>query len=274
MLNSNEKPLVSVLTTVYNREAYLRDTILSVLQSTYTHFEYIIVDDCSTDNSLAIAREMAATDSRIRVYANEKNLTDYPNRNKAASYAKGKYLKYVDSDDMLYPYGLEILVNRMEQFPKAAVGFSKFILPHMPAPIFLTPEESYRWAYFKGNNPFFSSASTAIIVREAFESCGGFSGLNQVGDYEFWLKLCRQHPLLILEPGTCWQRDTPGSEKYKDSQLEKDKMKFNLDLAALGLAEAPLTFAERHQAIKKVQVDYNRNKFRKRFGGLIRRLLP
>src|SRR5260370_37746092 len=95
-----EKPLVSVLMTAYNREKYIAQAIESVLASTYTNFELIIVDDRSTDYSVEIARGYERKDKRVRVHVNEKNLGDYPNRNKAASYAVGKYIRYLDSDDV------------------------------------------------------------------------------------------------------------------------------------------------------------------------------
>ena len=69
----------------------------------------IIVDDVSQDDTYSVAMRYAEQDSRISVYKNDTNLGDYPNRNMAASYAKGKYLKYLDADDKLYPYGLEII---------------------------------------------------------------------------------------------------------------------------------------------------------------------
>src|SRR4051812_47750099 len=92
-------PLVSVLMTSYNREKYIAQAIESVIASTYSNLELIIVDDCSKDSTVSIARSYAENDKRVKVYVNEKNLGDYPNRNKAASYATGKYLKYVDADD-------------------------------------------------------------------------------------------------------------------------------------------------------------------------------
>ena len=67
---------------------------------------------------LAIAKSYEQKDARIKVYVNDKNLGDYPNRNKAASYAKGKYIKYLDADDLIYPHGLEVMVHTMEQFPR------------------------------------------------------------------------------------------------------------------------------------------------------------
>jgi glycosyltransferase involved in cell wall biosynthesis len=113
------QPLVSVLTTAYNRQEFVAEAIESVLSSTYKNWELIIVDDCSKDNTVAIAKGYARKDDRIKVNINEKNLGDYPNRNKAASYATGKYLKYLDSDDVLYREGLSKMVDFMERFPKA-----------------------------------------------------------------------------------------------------------------------------------------------------------
>ena len=118
-------PIVSILTTVYNREKYLAACIDSVLASSYQDWELIIVDDVSTDTSVAIAKSYEQKDARIKVYVNAKNLGDYPNRNKAASYAKGKYLKYLDADDVIYPHGLEVMVHTMEQFPEAGLGISQ-----------------------------------------------------------------------------------------------------------------------------------------------------
>ena len=93
----SRKPKVSVLTTCFNREKYLTACIDSVLASSYHDWELIIVDDVSTDTSVAIAKSYEKKDARIKVYVNAQNLGDYPNRNKAASYAKGKYIKYLDA---------------------------------------------------------------------------------------------------------------------------------------------------------------------------------
>src|ERR1017187_1015293 len=123
-MNSPDSPLVSVLMTAYNREKYIGEAIESVLASSYADFELIIVDDCSTDSTVAIARSYEARDKRIKVFVNEKNLGDYVNRNEAAKFGSGKYLKYVDSDDLIYPYGLDVMVKAMEQFPDAALGIT------------------------------------------------------------------------------------------------------------------------------------------------------
>ena len=94
-------PLVSVLMTAYNREAFIADAIASVLAQKFADFELVVVDDASRDRTVEIANDLAARDRRIRVYVNERNLGAYPNRNYAATLARGSLIKYHDSDDLI-----------------------------------------------------------------------------------------------------------------------------------------------------------------------------
>src|SRR5262249_14421824 len=99
-------PIVSVLMTAYNRASFIAPAIESVLAQTFADFELVIVDDCSTDDTPDIARRYARLDSRVRVLINERNLGDYGNRNHAAALGRGQFLKFHDSDDMMYPHCL------------------------------------------------------------------------------------------------------------------------------------------------------------------------
>jgi glycosyltransferase involved in cell wall biosynthesis len=99
--------LASILMTSYNRQQFLAEAIESVLASTYQNWELIIVDDCSKDNTVAIARTYALNDSRIKVFKNEINLGDYSNRNKFISFAKVEYIMFCDSDDKLFPNSID-----------------------------------------------------------------------------------------------------------------------------------------------------------------------
>src|SRR5690242_8840441 len=112
-------PTVSILMTAFNRERYIGEAIESVLCSSYADFELVIVDDASSDHTVEIANKYAEEDKRIKVFVNEKNVGDYPNRNKAAQYSTGKYIKYVDSDDKLYREGLQNCIAWMEDAPEA-----------------------------------------------------------------------------------------------------------------------------------------------------------
>ena len=207
-----ETPLVSILMTSYNREKYIAEAIESVLASTYTNFELIIVDDCSTDRTLAIAREYESKDKRVKVYVNEKNVGDYPNRNIAAGYAKGKYLKYLDSDDLIYDYGLEVFVKLMEKHPLAAVGIcSTADQLETPFPKQFSPNESLRYHFFV-KSILTGGPSGAIIKRECFYEVGSFSGKRLIGDTELWLKMATKYPVVILPPSLIYWREHSGQE--------------------------------------------------------------
>ena len=121
-------PTVSVLTTVYNRALFLAECIESVQQSKFKDYEHIIVDDGSTDDSVAIAQRYAQDDPKIKVFVNDQNLGDYANRNQAAKHAIGKYLKYLDADDLHGAWILDVMVDAMEQFSEAGFG----IIDHGP----------------------------------------------------------------------------------------------------------------------------------------------
>jgi len=91
--------LVSVIMPVYNAERYLAEAVDSVLSQTYRSLELIIIDDCSKDNSLEIARSYAQRDARVRVIAGEKNQGVARVRNRGIQEAGGEYIALLDSDD-------------------------------------------------------------------------------------------------------------------------------------------------------------------------------
>jgi glycosyltransferase involved in cell wall biosynthesis len=247
------QPLVSVLMTAYNREKYIAEAIESVLNSTYRNLELIIVDDGSKDSTVDIAKSYAKQDDRIFIYINEKNLGDYPNRNKAASFARGKYLKYVDSDDMLYPLGLEMLVSMMEGFPDAGWGISGLASDkNRMFPFQLSPEEAYRYHYTVGGL-FHKGPLSSLIKREVFEMIGGFSGKQYLGDFEFWHLLALRFPVVAMQQGCVWYREHDNQQMTDIRANVKVQMRY--DIAALHFFqdnnEIPLSKKEKGRIVKK-----------------------
>jgi len=122
MIDRHE-PLVSVVTPVYNGEKYLRECIESVLAQTYSHWEYIIANNCSTDRTVEIAREYAASDSRIRVHNNDQFVGVDANHNIAFRQISptSKYCKVVAADDWIFPECLEKMVSLAEEHPSVAI---------------------------------------------------------------------------------------------------------------------------------------------------------
>jgi glycosyltransferase involved in cell wall biosynthesis len=245
------KPLISVLMTAYNRERYIGEAIESVLSSTYQGFELIIVDDFSVDSTVQIALSYASKDKRIKVYVNECNIGDYANRNKAASYAKGKYIKYLDSDDIIYPHGLEVMVNSMEKFPGAGYGVSSKDTKG-PLPILLSPRESFIENFF-GSYHFDRAPGSVIINREVFNSVGGFSGKRMIGDYELWMKISLYYNTVIMPMYLYWARNHDNQESKTKFADDYKELRSDILDGILALEDCPLTKEEKKEVLNKIR---------------------
>lgn len=113
---NTEKGLVSVIMSNYNTpEEYLRSAIESILNQTYGNFEFIITDDCSTDNSLSIIESY--TDKRIKILRNEENLGITKSLNKCLAVAKGEFVARMDGDDISLPERFEKQVEFLKSHP-------------------------------------------------------------------------------------------------------------------------------------------------------------
>ncbi len=258
-------PLVSVLMTAYNREKYIAEAIESVLASHYSNFELIIVDDGSTDKTVAIANSWATKDPRIRLYTNEKNLGDYPNRNKAASYSKGKYIKYLDSDDRIYPFSLNIMVDAMEKNPDAFLGLSHSVIQDdaKPFPIIFLPEAAYLQHFFKGGL-LFTGPSGSIIRTDYFHKIGGFSGKRYISDTELWLRIVQNTPVLLLQPALIWWRRHEEQEFNLGHVNEEYVMlNFELNRTFLETQHCPLQEKDRLAAVRNYKNRFARKVIKK-----------
>lgn len=249
--------LVSVLMTAYNREAFIGEAIESVLASIYRNWELIIVDDASSDQTVRIAKSYAAKDNRIHLYQNSTNLGDYPNRNRAASLAKGAYLKFVDSDDKLLPESLSLMVDSMEQCPEAGVGISDFTATALGSyPKVLSAREAYLFHYHQ-RPIFFASPGQAIFRKSAFDEVGGFLGKRMVSDFDMWHKIALRSPLVLLPPNLYWVRRHEGQEVTEQKRYildyERIKIQYLLeDISPLTEKEASAIFKKRQLTVAKI----------------------
>jgi glycosyltransferase involved in cell wall biosynthesis len=244
-------PIVSVLMTAYNREKFIAEAIESVMASSFLNFELIIVDDCSEDNTVSIAKNFAEKDNRISLYVNNKNLGDYPNRNKAASYAKGKYIKYLDSDDTMTPNCLERMVIEMETHPECAFGISSRSLTHS---IVHQPEDAYRVHFFE-RGILDLGPSFTIIRNEIFKLENGFWELRCVSDFEFWMRLSLKYPMIEMETGlVTWRQH----EQQEILQGNEEYLKHTLRILIEKLNESKLTVEENNKLI----AEYKKRTFR------------
>ena len=171
-MNTAATPLVSVLTPVHNAGQYLTKCIESVLAQTYTHWEYTILDNCSTDDSLTIAQKYAARDPRIRVLSSAPLVSTVASRNRAIRELspESKYCKFVFAEDWLYPACIDEMVRAAETTPSlglvgAYTTDGQSVLwsgPPYPSPM-VSGREVCRSMLLGG--PYLLGSMTSLLVR-------------------------------------------------------------------------------------------------------------
>lgn len=119
--------LVSIITPVFNSEKYLSETVNSVLNQTYSHWEMLLVDDYSTDSSWLLLEDFAQKDSRIKVFRLLQNSGPAVARNWAIQNAKGQYIAFLDADDLWKPEKLRVQLDFMKK-TECLVCFSSYYL--------------------------------------------------------------------------------------------------------------------------------------------------
>ena len=123
----NAVPSISVIMSVYNGEDYLAEAIDSVRNQSFSDWELIVINDCSTDSTGEILRRYAELDGRIKVHTNEVNLRLPASLNKAMSVAQGAYIARMDADDICLPDRLEKQYAFMESHPGVALSSCRFL---------------------------------------------------------------------------------------------------------------------------------------------------
>lgn len=103
--------MVSIIITSYNRENLIGRAIQSCMAQTYKDIEILVVDDCSTDNSIEVIKDLQKQDSRIKLFINDENLGAGLSRRRGTKEAKGEYTAFLDSDDYYDKYYIETLYN-------------------------------------------------------------------------------------------------------------------------------------------------------------------
>lgn len=184
--------LISIITTAYNSEKYIAETIRSILKQTYPKFELIIIDDCSTDNTYPILEEFQKQDQRIKLIKNDCNRKQAFSRNKAINLAGGKYIAFIDADDIAHPDRLKTQLEFMELNPNIDVCGSYYSLFNANGIKFkqkppITHAEIECQMRLFGNCIAFPSTfiKTSVIKKFMFnESMEG-----NAEDYELWIRM-------------------------------------------------------------------------------------
>lgn len=182
--------LVSIIMPSYNSEKYLPQTIESVLAQSYKNFELLIVDDCSTDNSVSVIKEYQEKDSRIRLFHNEQNQGCAYSRNLALREAKGDWIAFLDSDDLWLPEKLTKQLNFMvqNQYDFTYTNYNRIdedntdLKEIISGPKVVTKRKIFRYCYIGCLTAIYKADSVGLIQVE--EKIG-----NGRNDYALWLKV-------------------------------------------------------------------------------------
>lgn len=203
------KGLVSIVMPSYNTQQYISESIESVLAQTYPHWELIIVDDCSTDDTESAVGKYLQ-DERIRFLKNEKNSGAAISRNYALREAKGKWIAFLDSDDTWEPTKLEKQIAFMEQngyhfsytnyveMDEASVPNGKLVT----GPKRITKQGMYNYCW-PGCLTVMYDAETVGLIQIA--------DIKKNNDYAMWLKVCQKATCYLLDEALASYRKRTGS---------------------------------------------------------------
>jgi len=205
-------PFVSIVVPVYNVGPYIQDTLASLLKQTYPHFEVLVLDDCSTDDT--VARVQAIADARIQLIRNPRNLGRAGTDNAALVYVKGEYVAKMDGDDLCHPDRLRQQVAILEQRPEINVvgswmqnfGSSTYLnqYPELPA-----EAQALTLFTLPTGNP--SVMLRTSLLREQGMHYDG--SLRQTEDYDFFARYVRQLRIYTVQAPLIQYRVPPDRQK-------------------------------------------------------------
>lgn len=201
--------LVSIIMPSYNTASFIRESVESVLRQTYTNWELLIVDDCSTDNTDECVAEMLQ-DHRIRYIKNEKNSGAAVSRNRALREAKGRWIAFLDSDDLWEPEKLEKQIAFMEDngYRFSYTNYREIDEASCPngrtvtGPKRITKQGMYAYCWPGCLTVMYDAQAVGLIRIE---------DIRKNNDYAMWLKICKKADCYLLGQTLASYRKRGGS---------------------------------------------------------------
>ena len=188
--------LVSIIMPTYNCGRFIAESIRSVLAQTYTNWELLIVDDCSTDNTAQVVGSF--NDPRIHYLRNEQNKGAALTRNKALREAKGRYIAFLDSDDLWLPAKLEHQIAFMQQngYAFSYHEYTEIDEDDKPTGIIVTGP---RLVTKIGMYAFCWPGCLTVMYDATKVGLIQIEDIKKNNDYDMWLKVCKKTDCYLLE---------------------------------------------------------------------------
>lgn len=204
------EPKISIIMSNYNGEQFIEHAIESVINQTYTDFEFIIIDDCSTDRSRIIIDSF--NDHRIKKVFFEKNEHMVYAFNYAISMASGEYIARIDSDDYWHPDKLTRQIDYMDKHSECGACFTLVNVVDETDTL-LTADDTDRVKLFEVDNRsqaewikyFYFSGSclchpSVLMRKEAIERVGVYNySLVQIQDFELWIRIAKKYEIYVIQ---------------------------------------------------------------------------
>lgn len=204
MLNkNNHQPLVSIIMPTYNRGNIIKEAISKIISQSYKNIELIIINDCSTDDTINILNKIAESDYRIKIINNEKNIKLVKSLNEGIKKSSGKYIARADDDDIWINHmKLENQINFLENNPEySLIGTGAIMIDDRGKEIFryLEPKEDrdIRKKILIGN-PFIHSS--VVFTRKILERTNLYDeNLKDAEDWDLWLRIGQYSKLYNIQ---------------------------------------------------------------------------
>ncbi|RPD51328.1 glycosyltransferase family 2 protein [Paracnuella aquatica] len=229
-------PVVSIVLPTFNGAGYLRNAIESCLNQTFEQFELIIVNDCSTDETLAIAKEYAQKDERIRIISNEENKKLPLSLNAGFSVAKGTYYTWTSDDNIYAPNAIATLVGYLEQNPSIDLVYTDYQLINASGKVFSTRS-------FGDVNKSFTKWTGAgacfLYKKEIHTALKGYNAAAfLVEDYDFFIRAFIRFNFAYLPTNQLYfYREHEGSLTSQHLATVNDMAKIFLERNLAGLEQ-------------------------------------
>ena len=191
--DKKESSLVTVIMAAYNSGAFISDAIRSVLDQTHVNWELIVIDDGSSDNTGAIVKEFMAWDGRIR-YIYKENGGQGSARNRGIKSSVGKYIAFLDADDLWLPDKLQVQLSLLSEKGADLVFSDAYMFEDKPG---MEKKLSIATGFYKGEEAIHSflmfnhvPTLTVLAHRSAIQNAGGFSERKDIHeDWHLWTRM-------------------------------------------------------------------------------------